>query len=110
MKLPFDRSEWDFEELTHRNSRAERKRVNRNVEKFINWMQYTFEYTAPRPLEEGEKYHWQGMRMHPENNLYLKEHIDSWTWVDASPKDDESVKIDELEIDHWFKKIKLEVT
>ena len=64
MKLPFDRSEWCFEELTHRNSRAERKRVNRNVEKFIKWMQYTFEYTAPRPLEEGEKYHWQGMRLH----------------------------------------------
>jgi len=110
MKLPFDRSEWGFEELTHRNSRAERKRVNRNVEKFINWMQYTFESTAPRPLKEKEKYHWQGMRMHPENNLYLKDHIDSWTWVDCSPKDDDSVGLNELEIDHWFKEIKLEGT
>lgn len=102
MKLPFDRSEWDFEELTHRNSRADRKRMERNILKFGKWMQYTFESTAPRPLNKGEKYHWQGMRLHPDNNMYLRDHVDGWTWIDVSPEDDDSVGLDELVIDHWF--------
>jgi hypothetical protein len=102
MKLPFDRKEWDFEEITHRRSRADRKRMERNCVKFGKWLLDTFKRTAPRPLEEGEKYHCQGMRLHPENNVYLSDHVDGWTWLGYSPVDDESVGLDEVVIDHWF--------
>lgn len=102
MKLPFDRKEWDFEELTHRKSIADRKRTKRNCNKFGKWMIDTFKRTAPRPLNEGEKYHCQGMRMNPENNLYLRDHVDPWTWLNYSPVDDDSVGLDEVVIDHWF--------
>lgn len=102
MKLPFNVSDWGFEKLTHRKSMADKKRMERNSNKFGKWMIDTFKITAPRPLEQGEKYHCQGMRLHPDNNLYLREHVDPWTWVGYSPMDDESVGLDELVIDHWF--------
>lgn len=102
MKLPFDRKEWNFEELTHRKSMADRKRIERNCNKFGKWMIDTFKRTAPRPLNEGEKYHCQGMRLHPSNNEYLRDHVDPWTWLDLSPEDDDNLSLDELEIDHWF--------
>ncbi|HZJ98873.1 MAG TPA: hypothetical protein VFC79_02650 [Tissierellaceae bacterium] len=107
MKLPFDRKEWDFEELTHRKSIADRKRTKQNCVKFGKWMIDTFKRTAPRPLNEGEKYHCQGMRMNPENNLYLRDHVDGWTWLDYSPVDDDSVGLHEVVIDHWFDERKI---
>lgn len=102
MILPFSTDEWNFEELTHRKSRADRKRQERNGIKFIEWMMRVFKENAPRELEKGERYHCQGMRLHPRNNEFLRNHVESWTWFDLSPVDDENVGLDELEIDHFF--------
>lgn len=102
MILPFSTDEWGFERLTHRKSRADRKRQERNGRKYIEWMMRVFKANAPRKIGEGEKYHCQGMRLHPRNNEYLRDHVDKWTWLDLSPVDDENVGLDELEIDHFF--------
>jgi hypothetical protein len=102
MRLPFSTDEWDFESLTHRRSMADWRRQQRNGRKFIEWMMRVFKQNAPRELGHGEQYHCQGMRLHPRNNEYLRNHIDPWTWLDLSPVDDENVGLDELEIDHFF--------
>lgn len=101
MKLPFDRKEWNFEELTHRKSR-DGKRLDRNTKKFIDWIINLLKTTAPRLPEHGEKYHCQGVRLHPENNEYLSNYIYPMDWLNYSPMDDESVGLDEVVIDHWF--------
>ena len=102
MILPFSTDEWNFEKLTHRRSMADRKRQERNGIKFIEWMMRVFKENAPRVLEKGERYHCQGMRLHPRNNEFLRNHVEPWTWIDLSPVDDENVGLDELEIDHFF--------
>ena len=102
MILPFSTEEWDFEELTHRRSMADRKRQERNGIKFIEWMMRVFKENAPRELEKGERYHCQGMRLHPRNNEFLRNHVAPWAGFDLSPVDDENVGLDELEIDHFF--------
>ena len=102
MILPFSTDEWDFERLTHRKSMADSRRQERNGRKYIGWMMDVFKTNAPRPLEQGEQYHCQGMRLHHRNNEYLRDHVDPWTWFNLSPVDDEKLALDELEIDHFF--------
>ena len=102
MILPFSTYEWGFERLTHSKSMADRKRQERNGRRYIEWMMRVFKTNAPRPLEQGEQYHCQGMRLHPRNNEFLRDHVDPWTWLDLSPVDDEKLALDELEIDHFF--------
>lgn len=103
MILAFDRdSAWKFEKLTHRKSHADDKRMKRNAEKFGKWLIDLLKVTAPRELEKGEKYHCQGVLLHPDNNEYLHDHVDPWTWLAYSPKDDANLKLNEVCIDHWF--------
>jgi len=103
IKLPFNREkDWPFKELTHRKGRADQKRMQYNADVFGRWLIDLLTRTAPRARLEGEKFHCQGVSLHPANNRYLAEHVDPWTWLDFSPRDNDQLALDEAEIDHWF--------
>lgn len=108
MRMKFDRGrEWPFESLVKRKrrTRANDKRIYKNTKIFAEWIMNLLKSTAPREPEDGEKYRCQGVRLHPAHNEYLHDHIDPWVWLCYSPEDDETVGLDEVEIDHWFEKV-----
>lgn len=95
-------NEWPFERLTHRKSRADRKRQERNAEIYGRWVWSLLKETSPREPKENEQYTSTRVGIHPDHVAYLREHLDPWTWLNYSPRDAAHLNLDQVEITEWF--------
>ena len=96
-KLKF--TKWQFKpnktkDITRYRNRATAK-YNYNL--YVQWAIDVLEQVVELP--PGTQYCTQALRMHPDNNNYLKEYLYLWDWVNYSPVDDESVPLDEVWVD-----------
>ena len=98
MKVKFNR--WQFKANKTKDIKAynNRKTAEHNFRLYITWATDLLKETAGELPPDG-KYSTQSLRMHPDNNEYLRGYLYPWNWLNYSPVDDESVPLDEVWID-----------
>lgn len=82
---------------------SNRKRLTYNIEFFGKWIIQVLKYTAPRELGQGELFDCQGVSLHPDNNLFLSQYIDPYSYLEFSPRDKKELSLHEVEIAYWFR-------
>ena len=98
MKVKFDK--WQFKpnktkDITRYKNKAT---AVHNYKLYITWATDLLKEAAGELPPDG-RYSTQALRMHPDNNEYLRGYLYAFDWLNYSPVDDKSVPLDEVWID-----------